>query len=99
MGVIEFVDMLIDRFTNLGKSVPDDLTPGSPPPLAQGLTAIEQAMENLATRAIPDLRMELMGLGEGRGDTYEMNLNIQTEEREPSIIQNAEVARALFIPG
>ena len=93
-GVIDFVKSLISLFDDLGKSVPDDLTPGSPPPLAKGFDAIGEAMNAVSMGAIPTLRTGLTGLNSG--DTFNNTLNVTTEEKEPDIMYYYELSRAMY---
>jgi len=93
-GVIDFVKSLISLFDDLGKSVPDDLTPGSPPPLAKGFDAIGEAMNAVSMGAIPALRTGLTGLNSG--DTFNNTLNVTTEEKEPDIMYYYELSRAMY---
>lgn len=56
-GVIDWVSGLKDAFMNL--KLPDWLTPGSPTPFELGLLGIEEAMQNVARRALPQLNANL----------------------------------------
>jgi len=99
-GVIEFVGSLISMMGDLGNAIPDWLETNSPPKMAVAFDDIGDAMNNVSMNAIPIMRAQLQGMGEtGQNITNnDMSLTIQTEEREPSIIQNLQVARALFMP-
>jgi len=97
-GACAFVAMLITLMRQLSEEEPDWLRAHSPPKMATAFNDIGEAMNSVSMSSIPMMRAGLMGLGNVSGDNYEMNLNIQTTESEPSIQENYQLARAMFMP-
>lgn len=95
-GVTEWFSKMADAIRNL--ELPDWLTPGSPTPLEIGLRGIAAAMDDVARKGLPDLRMGLAlerpaylpaGQGQAAGTTINANISFADTDLTPESLQRA----------